>query len=157
VQEEIAVRLQDGPRIILEPGELYVRRGLPALEGIIDHLDTLLVTAREWELLGGMPKSHPHWAPPVVVIKRGTLGARLLTPPRYLDFPVELAPRPVDILAAPDAFAAGYLAGRFLGLHLNLAVRLANRAAAWSLGGAGREDYPDAEFLEWQVDQLKQV
>jgi hypothetical protein len=44
-----------------------------------------------------------------------------------------------------------------LGLHLNLAVRLANRAAAWSLGGAGREDYPDAEFLKRQVDQLKQV
>ncbi|RJR42776.1 MAG: carbohydrate kinase family protein, partial [Deltaproteobacteria bacterium] len=156
-QEEIAVELQDGPRLILEPGELYVRRGLPALEGIIDHLDTLLVTAREWELLGGMPKSHPHWAPPVVVIKRGPLGARLLTPPRYLDFPVELASRPVDILAAGDAFAAGYLAGRFLGLHLNLAVRLANRTAAWTLGGAGREDYPDAKFLERQVDQLRQI
>jgi ribokinase len=156
VQMEIASRMQDGPRITLDPGELYVRRGLEALEGIIDPLDTLLVTEREWELLGGGQK-HPHWAPPVVVIKRGVRGARLLTPLRYLDFPVELVPRPVDTLGAGDVFAAGYLAGRFSGLHLNLAVRLANRAAVVSLGAAGRENYPDAAFLEQQLDQLRKI
>jgi sugar/nucleoside kinase (ribokinase family) len=157
VQKEIARRLQDGPRITLDPGELYARRGLKALEGIIDHLDTLLVTEREWEMLGGRQKIHPHWAPPVVVLKRGALGARLITPPRYLDFPVELVPRPVDTLGAGDVFAAGYLAGRFAGLHLNLAVRLANRAAVVSLGGVGRENYPDTKFLEQQLDQLRKI
>ncbi|MEW6660208.1 MAG: carbohydrate kinase family protein [Thermodesulfobacteriota bacterium] len=157
VQEEITRRLPDGPRITLDPGKFYAQRGHQALEGIIDHLDTLLVTEREWEMLGGTPKTHPHWAPPVVVIKRGALGARLLTPPRYLDFPVELAPQGGDILAAGDVFAAGYLAGRCSGLHLNLAVRLANRTAAVSLGGAGREDYPDAKFLEQQLWQLTQL
>jgi len=157
VQMEIASRLCDSPRLTLDPGELYARRGHMALEGIIDHLDTLLVTEREWELLGGQPKVHPHWAPPVVVIKRGAKGARLLTPPRYLDFPVELVARPVDILGAGDVFAAGYLAGRFSGLHLNLAVRLANRAAAVSLGGTGRENYPDAAFLQQQLDQLRKI
>ncbi len=155
VQEELARRHQDGPRISLDPGELYARRGLEALEGIIDHLDTLLVTEREWELLGGKQKIHPNWAPPVVVIKRGALGARLLTPLRYLDFPVELVSRPVDILGAGDVFAAGYLAGRLSRLHLNAAVRLANRAAAVSLGGVGRENYPDREFLEQQLAQLR--
>jgi ribokinase len=157
VQEEITRRFQDGPRITLDPGELYARRGHKALEGIIDHLDTLLVTERQWEMLGGKPKTHPHWAPPVVVIKRGAWGARLLTPPRYLDFPVELAPRLGDTLAAGDVFAAGYLAGRCSGLHLNLAVRLANRAAAVSLEGAGRENFPDAKFLEQQLFQLTQL
>jgi sugar/nucleoside kinase (ribokinase family) len=156
VQKEVARRLQDGPRISLDLGELYARRGFEALEGIIDHLDTLLVTAREWELLGG-GQNHPNWAPPVVVIKRGALGARLLTPLRYLDFPVELVPRPVDILGAGDVFAAGYLAGRVSGIHLNLAVRLANRAAAVSLGEAGRENYPDADFLEQQLHQLTKI
>jgi ribokinase len=157
VQEEIARRLQDGPRITLDPGELYTRRGLRALEGIIDHLDTLLVTEREWEMLGGRQKIHPPWGPPVVVIKRGARGARLITPPRYLDFPVELVPQPVDTLGAGDVFAAGYLAGRFSGLHLNLAVRLANRAAVVSLGGVGRENYPDKKFLEQQLDQLRRT
>lgn len=156
VQTEIATRLQDGPRLTLDPGELYARQGLAALEGLIDHLDTLLVTEGEWELLGG-GSTHPPWAPPVVVINRGPRGARLLTPPRYLDFPLELVSRPVDTLAAGDVFAAGYLAGRLSGLHLNLAVRLANRAAAWSLGGAGRENYPDAKFLERQLDQLRKI
>ena len=157
VQEEIASRLPDGPRISLDPGELYARRGFEALEGVLDHLDTLLVTAREWELLGAGQKIHPNWAPPVVVIKRGALGARLLTPLRYLDFPVELVSRPVDTLGAGDVFAAGYLAGRFSGLPLNFAVRLANRAAAVSLGGVGRENYPDAEFLEQQLSQLRKI
>jgi len=157
VQEEIALLVQDGPRISLDPGELYARRGFKALEGIIDHLDTLLVTEREWELLGARQKIHPNWAPPVVVIKRGALGARLLTPLRYLDFPLELVSRPVDTLGAGDVFAAGYLAGRSSGLPLNFAVRLANRAAAVSLGGVGRENYPDAEFLEQQLYQLRKI
>lgn len=157
VQMEIASRLADGPHLTLDPGELYARQGHQALEGIVDHLDTLLVTEREWELLGGPPQFHPLWAPPVVVIKRGARGARLITPPRYLDFPVELVSRPVDTSAAGDVFTAGYLAGRFFGLHLNLAVRLANRAAVVSLDGVGRENYPDAAFLEQQLDQLKMV
>ncbi|MFZ5453674.1 MAG: carbohydrate kinase family protein [Thermodesulfobacteriota bacterium] len=157
VQMEVASRLVDGPHLTLAPGECYARRGGADLAGIIDYLDTLLVTEREWELLGGPPQAHPLWAPPVVVIKRGARGARLITPPRYLDFPVELVPRPVDTSAAGDVFDAGYLAGRFSGLHLNLAVRLANRAAVVSLDGVGRENYPDAFFLKEQLDQLTMV
>ena len=72
------------------PGGIYARRGWPALEDILDHLETLLVTETEWRQLGGEPKVHPNWAPPLVLIKRGARGARLLTPLRYLDFPVEL-------------------------------------------------------------------
>ena len=156
VKEEIARRFGDGPRISLDLGELYARRGWRALEGVIDHLETLLLTEREWELLGGRLQ-HPLWAPPVVIIKRGAKGARLITPPRYLDFPVELFSRPVDTRSAGDVFAAGYLAGRFSGLHLNMAVRLANRAAAVSVGGEDRENYPDAAFLEEQLFQLRKI
>ena len=134
---------------------MYARRGWPALEDILDHLETLLVTENEWRLLGGEPKVHPNWAPPLVVIKRGALGARLLTPPRYLDFPVELGGDLVDTLGAGDVFAAGYLAGRISGLHLNACVRLGNRAAAVSLRGAGRDSYPDRIFLERQIEALQ--
>jgi sugar/nucleoside kinase (ribokinase family) len=157
VQRNIAGRVPDSVRLSLDPGELYARRGWPALEGILDHLETLLVTETEWRLLGGEPKVHPNWAPPLVVIKRGALGARLLTPPRYLDFPVELGGGVVDTLGAGDVFAAGYLAGRLSGLHLNACVRLGNRAAAVSLRGAGRDSYPDRNFLERQVQALQQI
>jgi ribokinase len=121
----------------------------------LDHVETLLVTENEWRQLGGEPKVHPVWAPPLVVIKRGARGARLLTPLRYLDFPVELGGHLVDTLGAGDVFAAGYLAGRLMGLHLNACVRLGNRAAAVSLRGAGRDSYPDRAFLERQVEALQ--
>lgn len=151
VQKELARNITGRLRITLDPGELYARRGWAVLEDILDHTETLLVTAAEWKLLGGEPDVHPPWAPPVVLIKRGAQGARLLTPLRYLDFPGEPVPLPADTLGAGDVFAAGYLAGRLWGLHLNDAVRLANRAAAFSLRGPGRESYPDEKFLERQL------
>jgi len=157
VQQAVARQLPGQVRLSLDPGELYARRGWRALEDILDHLETLLVTETEWGLLGGEPKIHPDWAPPVVVIKRGARGARLLTPLRYLDFPVELADRVVDTLGAGDVFAAGYLAGRLHGLHLNACVRLGNRTAAVSLRGAGRDSYPDRNFLERQVQALQAI
>ena len=154
-QRTIAARLPERVRFSLDPGELYARRGWPAIDTILDHLETLLVTETEWRLLEGEPAVHPVWAPPVVVIKRGARGARLLTPLRYLDFPVELGGPLVDTLGAGDVFAAGYLAGRLKGLHLNASVRLGNRAAAVSLRGAGRQSYPDRIFLERQVQALQ--
>jgi ribokinase len=156
VQGAIAGRITESVRLSLDPGELYARRGWPAIEPILDHLETLLVNESEWRLLGGNMQVHPTWAPPLVVIKRGARGARLLTPLRHLDFPVELAGELMDTLGAGDVFAAGYLAGRLAGLHLNLCVRLGNRAAAVSLRGAGRESYPDKIFLERQIQLLQQ-
>lgn len=155
VQQAVARRVPPQVRLSLDPGELYGRRGWQPIEGILDHLETLLVTETEWSLLGGEPTVHPFWAPPVVIIKRGARGARLLTPPRYLDFPVELFTDLVDTLDAGDVFAAGYLAGRLAGLHLNACVRLGNRAAAVSLRGAGLDRYPDRTFLERQVQALQ--
>jgi len=157
LQGTIASRVPESVHLSLDPGELYARRGWPAIENILDHTETLLLNETEWRLLGGDINVHPLWAPPLVVIKRGARGARLLTPLRHLDFPVELAGELVDTLGAGDVFAAGYLAGRLAGLHLNLCVRLGNRAAAVSLGGAGRESYPDKTFLERQVQLLQQA
>jgi sugar/nucleoside kinase (ribokinase family) len=157
VQRALAARLPESVRLSLDPGEWYARRGWPALEVILDHLETLLLTETEWRQLGGEPQVYLNWAPPLVIIKRGPRGARLLTPPRYLDFPVELGGDCVDTLGAGDVFAAGYLAGRLSGLHLNACVRLGNRAAAVSLRGAGRDSYPDRNFLERQIQLLQQI
>jgi sugar/nucleoside kinase (ribokinase family) len=151
VQEAIARRLGDTLSLSLDPGELYARRGWKELEGLLDHLDALLVTEREWALLGGDPKVHPPWGPPLVIIKRGGRGARLLTAIRHLNFPAPATQGIVDTLGAGDVFAAGYLAGRLLKLALPAVVRLAVRLATASLSGAGRESYPDREFLEKQL------
>lgn len=155
VQVQIARRLPDGPRLTFDPGELYARRGRGVLEELLDNVETLMVNEAEWALLGGSLQSHPVWAPPVILIKRGPLGARLLTPVRYLDIPVSFEGQPVDTLGAGDVFAAGYLAGLLTGLNLPQAVRLAEYAAAYKLGGAGREGYPDKRVLEIIIARLR--
>jgi ribokinase len=155
VQKKIARQFALGPRLSFDPGELYARRGWPGLEEILDHVETLLVTEREWELLGGEMDHHPVWAPPLILIKRGPRGARLLTPVRFLDFPAATPASLVDTLGAGDVFAAGYLAGRLNGLNLPGCVRLAGWAAAFKLAGAGRERYPDRRFLEKVLAELR--
>jgi sugar/nucleoside kinase (ribokinase family) len=155
LETQIAVRLPNGPRLTFDPGELYARRGRGALEDLLDNVETLLVNETEWALLGGSLLSHPVWAPPIVLIKRGPLGARLLTPVRYLDIPPSFEGQPVDTLGAGDVFAAGYLAGLLTGLNLPQAVRLAEHAAAYKLGGRGREGYPDKKVLERIIARLR--
>jgi ribokinase len=155
VQGQIARRLEGGPRLSFDPGELYARRGRGVLEELLDNVETLMVNEAEWALLGGGLQSHPVWAPPIVLIKRGPRGARLLTPVRYLDIPPSFEGQPVDTLGAGDVFAAGYLAGLLTGLNLPQAVRLAEYAAAYKLGGAGREGYPDKRVLERIIARLR--
>jgi sugar/nucleoside kinase (ribokinase family) len=155
VQRELAGRLANGPRLTLDPGELYARRGRGALTELLDHVETLLLTEEEWARLGGEAKRHPDWAPPIVVVKRGAEGARMLTPVRYLDFPPEGPGFLVDTLGAGDVFAAGYLAGLFIGLNLPQAIRLAVKAAAYKLTGAARDRYPDREVLNRMIAQLR--
>jgi sugar/nucleoside kinase (ribokinase family) len=155
LQRQIARRLQGGPRLTFDPGELYARRGRAALEELLDHTETLLVTEAEWGLLGGDMQRHPDWAPPVVLIKRGPLGARLLTPVRYLDIPSNFEGQPVDTLGAGDVFAAGFIAGLLIGLNLPQAARLAEQATAYKLTGTGRERYPTKEIMERIIARLR--
>jgi ribokinase len=154
-QRNILRRLAGRLRVCFDPGELYARRGRQALTDILDQTETLLVTEKEWELLGGDLKRHAEWAPPVVLVKRGVRGSRMLTPVRYLDFPPYAPEGVVDTVGAGDVFAAGYIAGLFRGLNLPQAVRLASSLAAYALGGAGRERYPDRKVMDAVVSSLR--
>ncbi len=155
VQRHVLQRLAGSLRVCFDPGELYARRGREALEDIIDQTETLFVTDKEWELLGGSLRGHIDWAPPVVLVKRGARGSRMLTPVRYLDFPPYVPERLMDTLGARDVFAAGYIAGLFQGLNLPQAVRLASALAAFALGGPGRERYPDRKVMDAVVSSLR--
>lgn len=155
VQRRILQRLAGSLRVCFDPGEFYARRGREALEDLLDQTETLMVTEQEWHLLGGKLRGHPDWAPPVVLVKRGAKGSRMLTPVRYLDFPPYVPKHPVDTQGAGDVFAAGYIAGLFQGLNLPQAVRLAGALAAYALGGAGQERYPDRKVMDAVVSSLR--
>ncbi len=154
MQTQVAIGLGNEISITLDPGELYARRGWPALVDILDHAEAILATEREWELLGGKMLGHPPWAPPFILIKRSEQGVRMITPVTFYDFPAEDVPRVVDTLGAGDVFAAGYLAARVHGLTPPWGARLGNRAAAFSLMGPGREHYPGRKFLEKQLEWM---
>jgi ribokinase len=148
-------RLSGSLRVCYDPGEPDARRGWEALADILDHTETLLVTDKEWELLGGDPKRHPPWGPPVILVKRGPLGSRMITPVRYLDFPPYVLDRLEDTRGAGDVLAAGYIAGLLQGLNLPQAVRLASSLAAHFLDGAGPGRYPDRKLMEAVVSSLR--
>ncbi len=154
-QRHILQRLAGQLRVCFDPGELYARRGRSALTDILDQTETLLVTEGEWELLGGEPRRLSEWAPPVVLVKRGARGTRMLTPVRYLDFPPYVPESLVDTVGAGDVFAAGYIAGLYRGLNLPQAIRLASSMAAYALGGSVRERYPDRRVMETVISSLR--
>jgi len=154
-QRRVLQRLAGNLRVCFEPGELYSRLGREALSDLLDQTETLLVTEKEWELLGGKLRGHIDWAPPVVLVKRGTKGSRMLTPVRYLDFPPYEPDRSGDTAGAGDVFAAGYIAGLFQGLNLPQAVRLASALAAFARRGPGRERYPDRRVMDAVVSSLR--
>jgi len=153
--EQLARRFTVAPRLLFDPGDLCARHGHAALEPLFDQVETLLVNESEWASLGGNLHLHPVWGPPIILIKRGPLGVRLLTPVRYLDIPASFEGHPVETRDAGDVFAAGYITGLLLRLNLPQAVRLAEYAAAYKLGGAGRASYPDTRVLERILARLK--
>jgi len=154
-QRRVLQRLAGNLRVCFEPGELCARRGREALSELLDQTETLLVTEKEWELLGGKLRGHIDWAPPVVLVKRGAKGSRMLTPVRYLDFPPYESDRSGDTAGAGDVFAAAYIAGLFQGLNLPQAARLASALAALASRGPGRERYPDRRVMDAVVSSLR--
>jgi|UniRef100_A0A7V6A249 sugar/nucleoside kinase (ribokinase family) len=154
-QRHILQHLSGRLRVCFDPGEHYASLGREALTDLFDQTETLLVTEKEWELFGGNLRRLAEWAPPVVLVKRGVQGTRMLTPVRYLDFPPYAAENLLDTGGSGDVFAAGYLAGLYRGLNLPQAIRLASSLAAYALGGTGWERYPDRKVMEAVIASLR--
>ena len=155
LQRQIARRLQGGPRLTFDPGELYARRGRAALEELLDHTGTRWSTRRSGPSWVADCRSTPTGASPVVLIKRGPLGARLLTPVRYLDIPADFEGQPVDTLGAGDVFAAGLSPGCSSASICRKRCAWREQTAAYKLTGAGRERYPTKEIMERIIARLR--
>jgi ribokinase len=145
--------------LALDPGELYARRGLSAIEGLLSRCRLLFITEQEIKLLTG--EAHRQGASRlletgvgVVICKRGEKGAYLLSADDEFTLPAEKLTAVADRTGAGDVFAAGFIAGWLRGLSLKECTLLGHKAAVYSMQGVGRERYPDREFLEQVLSGL---
>ncbi|MBI4363135.1 MAG: carbohydrate kinase family protein [Euryarchaeota archaeon] len=128
-------------QVSLDPGALYARRGLHALDPLLRHCDVLLPSEEEVRLLTGLPavpgaRRLLRRGPTLVAVKQGPRGATAVSPGETFHVP-SLARRVVDTTGAGDAFNAGFLYGLLGGRPLREASVLGALAAAACIGKMG--------------------
>lgn len=153
VQADLVHSLPPHVRVSLDPGEIYARAGLGAVEALLRKSFVVFLTVQELKLLTG----NAEWrsaarqllalGPEIVVLKRGAAGSCIFTQSEEIEVPAAEV-EAVDTTGAGDVYDAGFLAGLLLGLSLEGCGRLASAAAAQSITGHGRTHYPDAAFLQ---------
>ncbi len=150
VQLDIVRKISDAqaPLLALDTGELYALRGVKAIEGLLAGCRFLFITDDEIKLLTGLnykkgARSLLSVGVQAVICKLGSRGAYVFTANEEFLSPVQKI-KAVDRTGAGDVFAAGFIAGWLRGFDLKAAVLLGHKAAAYSLSGIGRDNYPDA-------------
>jgi ribokinase len=141
-------------KVSLDPGELYAKRGKEAILPLIERSSILFAAEHEICFLMGTGdykagcKEIASLGPEIVVCKRGEQGAYLFSPEGEAEFRPQGETEVVDNTGAGDVYNAGFLAGQLLKRPLAACLALAHALAAKSLGGYGRQRYPDAADLQ---------
>jgi ribokinase len=150
-QVALADGLAEDVMVSLDPGERYARRGLDDILPLLRRTDVLFLNDREMRMLTGMGARDGGerllgLGPDVVVCKSGAKGSSVITEEGM--FPIEPVPvKVVDMTGAGDVYAAGFLAGLLKGWGLRRCGDFASLVASRSIGGIGREAYPDRDLL----------
>jgi ribokinase len=149
-QRRLMEVLPGGVKVSLDPGELYAQRGMEAILPLIERSSIIFATDHEICALMGADdyragcKEIASLGPEMVVCKRGEQGTYLFSPEGEAEFRPQEAVEVVDNTGAGDVYDAGFLAGLLLKRPLHECLALAHAMAAKSLGGYGRQHYPDA-------------
>ncbi len=152
-QRQLMTVLPPEVLVSLDPGELYARRGLDEILPLIRRASVLLATAHEICALTGRDDYRAgcrdilSLGPVVVVCKMGQEGAYLASGEGVKRFHPEEETEIVDNTGAGDVYNAGFLAGLLHGRAYDDCMAFAHRAAVKSIGGYGRQRYPNAEDL----------
>jgi ribokinase len=152
-QQRLMETLPARVKVSLDPGELYAKRGKEAILPLIQRSSILFATDHEICMLMGTPdyragcKEIALLGPDTVVCKRGAQGAYLFSSEGEAEFRPQTETEVVDNTGAGDVYNAGFLAGLLQGRSLTACLAFAHALAAKSLGGYGRQRYPDAADL----------
>jgi sugar/nucleoside kinase (ribokinase family) len=145
--------LPAGVKVSLDPGELYAQRGMEAILPLIERSFLIFATDQEICTLMGTAdykagcQEIASLGPEMVVCKRGEQGAYLFSREGETEFRPQDKTEVVDNTGAGDVYNAGFLAGLLRKRPLYDSLALAHAMAAKSLGGYGRQRYPDVEDL----------
>ncbi len=153
-QKKLVAVLPKSVKISLDPGELYARRGLTALEPIIKRAFVLMPNLKELELLTGM---HDYAMGADFLIGRGVkivavkLGGKgcYVTDGKEEHLIKAFKVKVVDTTGAGDAFCAGFLFGLISGESLYECGRIGNFVASRCIMKMGaRPGLPRLEDLK---------
>ncbi|MBN1253768.1 MAG: carbohydrate kinase family protein [Deltaproteobacteria bacterium] len=153
-QRRLMAALPSEVKVSLDPGELYAQRGMKAILPLIERATIFFATVSEISTLTGEKaykagcKEITSLGPEIVVCKRGEEGAYCLSKEGEAEFCPRGEEAVIDNTGAGDVFDAGFLAGVLLERPVDTCLSFAHQVAAKSLGGYGREQYPDAEDLK---------
>jgi sugar/nucleoside kinase (ribokinase family) len=86
------------------------------------------------------------YGPSIVVCKLGKAGSHILSNDEEFNVPA-MDVKAIDKTGAGDVYAAGFIGGLIKGLPLTQCAHLANKAAAQSITGWGREHYPNDDLF----------
>ncbi len=150
-QVRLVEALPDDASVSLDPGHLYALKGADGLKPLLRRTKVLFATEGEVRLLTGKEfregaRFLGEMGPEVVVVKRGGKGAWMSAGEEEVGIPApEVTVR--DSTGAGDVLAAGFLAGGLSGWPPKKCLEFGVVLASRSVGGYGREAYPDEEDL----------
>lgn len=155
-QLEVARRLDPYVKLSLDPGELYAKRGLEGIRGLLERAWIVFLTEDELQMMTkkGLKEGvevvlslGPEW----VVVKKGRKGAIAFCRKEVFELEPKEEVEVVDNTGAGDVFNAGVLAGILKGRSMEECLRFGHYLASKSLRGYGRSCYPQREDLCYLV------
>ncbi len=131
-----------------DPGRVVARLGVEKLKDLLKCVDIVLVNKLEAKTLTGLgdyrlaARKLLDYGPRIVIVKRGSEGAYMVSSEGVFEEPAYPVERVVDTTGAGDTFAAGFITALLWGWRLNEALRLASLAAALKVSKLGSHAAP---------------
>ncbi len=143
--------LKTSTLVSFDPGEPYIRQGWNTLFPLLKKTYVLFLTKREIEILTGIDFKRGaqeilKWGVKVVVCKLGQQGSWIASHEGEW-FISARKTEALDTTGAGDVYAAGFLAGLLKSMPLFECAKIGTEAAAESVTGFGRFNYPERDFL----------